>query len=237
MIEGLPVGLEFGIPFPGLGFHDQVIFTNALIVMALIFISSLFIVRGISLKRPTRWQIILEGTLNWLANIMEETIGSGGSRYLPLIASLFIYVLVGNLISIIPGCVSPTSNLTHNLALALIVFFATPVVGIMHIGFKNFFKHRLGPVLALSPLFFVLETIGEFSRPVSLTIRLFGNIRGEEILIAVINKIASMIYYIPITVVILPLTLITGFVQAFIFALLPTIYFAGAAGWGEEEHK
>jgi F-type H+-transporting ATPase subunit a len=235
-MEGLPSGLEFGIPIPGLDRSDQVIFTNALIVMALIFIASLIIIRGMSVKRPTRWQVILEYTINWLYKTMEDIIGRGGSRYLPLIASLFLYVLIGNLIGLVPGFVSPTSNISHNLALALIVFFATPVVGIKHVGFKAFIKHRMGPVVALAPVFFILETIGEFARPVSLTLRLFGNIKGEDILIAVINKIAGMIYYVPITVVIIPLALITSFVQALIFALLPTIYFAGAAGWGEEEH-
>jgi len=235
-MEGLPVGLEFGLPLPGLDRSDQVIFTNAIITMGILLVFSILIVRGMSIKKPTRWQVILEYTIGWLYNTMEEVIGKGGGRYLPLIASLFLYVLIGNLIGLVPGFVSPTSNISHNLALALIVFFATPVVGIKQVGFKAFMKHRMGPVVALAPVFFILETVGEFARPVSLTIRLFGNIKGEDILIAVINKIAGMIYYVPITVVIIPLALITSFVQALIFALLPTIYFAGAAGWGEEEH-
>ncbi|MGQ9706609.1 MAG: F0F1 ATP synthase subunit A [bacterium] len=236
-MEGLPVGLEFGIPIPGLAEADRIIFTNALISMAVILIVSILIVRGMSIRKPTRSQVILEGTINWLYNVMEEVIGKGGSKYLPLIASLFLYVLIGNLIGLVPGFVSPTSNISHNLALALIVFFATPVIGIRHVGLKRFIKHRMGPVVALAPIFFILETVGEFARPISLTLRLFGNIKGEDILIAVINKIAVMIYYVPITVFIIPLALITSFVQAFIFALLPTIYFAGAVGWGEEEHK
>jgi len=230
----LEVGMEFGIPFPGLGGHDSVIFTNTLIVMLLIFVLGLLIVRRLRLERPSKPQLVLEMTLNWLKGLMSDIIGESGVRYLPLIATLFIFVLFANLIGLVPGLVSPTSNLNTNFGLAIIVFIATPYVGIREMGIKSFLRHRMGPVLALAPLMFVLETIGEFSRPVSLTLRLFGNIMGEDILVMVINKLASMIYYVPITVIVLPFLIITGLVQAFIFALLPTIYFGGAAAWGEK---
>lgn len=230
----LKTGLEFGIPFPGLDAHASVIFTNSLIVIAIILIVSIIITRKLSLRNPSKSQMVIEMTLKWLANMMDEIIGEGGNRFLPIIASLFLYILFANIIGIIPGFVSPTSNININFGLALIVFFATPYVGIKLIGLKNYFKHKLGPVLFIAPLIFVVETIGEFFRPVSLTLRLYGNIMGEEILIMVFNKIASMIYWVPITVIFLPLSIITSFLQAFIFTILPIIYFAGAAGWGEE---
>jgi len=252
----LEVGMEFGIPIPGLGEHESIIFTNSLIVIALIFIFSLLIVRRLSLRNPTKPQVILEITLKWIADMMDDIIGHGGSileitlkwiadmmddiighggsRFLPLVACLFLFVLFSNFIGLIPGFVSPTSNININLGLAIIVFLATPVVGIRLVGLKKYLKHKMGPVLLLAPVIFLIETVGECFRPVSLTLRLFGNIRGEEILVMVINKIASLIHWVPITVIILPLNLITGFLQAFIFTILPIIYFAGAVGWGEE---
>jgi F-type H+-transporting ATPase subunit a len=232
----LKIGMEFGIPFPGLGGHESVIFTNSLIVCALILIVSILITRKLSIKNPSKSQVVLETIIKWIADMMENIIGEGGSKFLPLVASLFLYILISNYIGLVPGFVSPTSNININFSLALIVFLATPYVGIRTIGLKNYLKHKMGPIIFIAPIIFIIETLGEFFRPVSLTLRLFGNIQGEEILIMVINKIASMIYYIPITVIILPLTLITGFLQAFIFTILPIIYFAGAVGWGEEEH-
>jgi len=230
----LQVGMEFGIPFPGLTEQDSVIFTNTLIVMLVLFILGFLIARKLRLGKPSKPQLVMEMTVNWLGGLARDIIGEGGTRYLPLILTLFFFVLFANLIGMVPGFISPTSNLNTNFGLALIVFIATPFVGIREIGLKAFLKHRAGPVTALAPIMFILETIGEFSRPLSLTLRLFGNIRGEEILVMMINKIATMIYYIPITVIILPLTLITSLVQAFIFALLPTIYFGGASAWGEK---
>jgi F-type H+-transporting ATPase subunit a len=226
--------MEFGIPFPGLTEQDSVIFTNTLVVMVLLLLLGLLLARKVRVGRPSKPQLVMEMTINWLGGLAREIIGEGGARYLPLILTLFFFVLFANLIGMVPGFISPTSNLNTNFGLALIVFVATPFVGIREIGLKAFLKHRAGPITALAPVMFILETIGEFSRPLSLTLRLFGNIRGEEILVMMLNKIASMIYYIPITVVILPLTLVTSLVQAFIFALLPTIYFGGAAAWGEK---
>jgi len=229
---------KFVMPFPGLSHTGQVIVTNTIFVFIIVLGISWWATRRLSLV-PRGWQLIFEMTLGWLGGFMSDIMGKkSGPRYLPLIASFFLFVLAGNLIGLIPGCTSPTSNINTNLGLALIAFLATFFVGIREIGLKGYLKHKMGPVLAIAPVLFLLETVGEFSRPISLTLRLFGNIMGEDVLIMVLNKLAGMLGYIPmipVMMAILILPIITSLVQAFIFALLPTIYFAGAMGWGEHE--
>lgn len=231
--------LRFAIPFPGLDHVGQMVVTYSLIVVVLLLFVVWWATRKLSLV-PRGWQNVFEMLLNWLGGFMSDIMGKhSGPKYLPLIASFFLFVLGCNLIGLVPGCASPTANINTNLALALIAFLATFFVGIKEIGIKGYIKHKLGPVAAIAPVLFLLETIGEFSRPISLTLRLFGNIMGEDVLIMVLNKLAAMLGYIPMIPVMLAimiLPIITSLVQAFIFALLPTIYFAGAIGWGEHKH-
>jgi F-type H+-transporting ATPase subunit a len=240
-LQSLEAGIfKYVIPFPGLDHIGQMIVTNTLFVIIILLGISWWSTRRLQLV-PRGWQLIMEMTMGWLNGFVTDIMGKkSGPRYLPLIASLFLFVLVGNLIGLIPGCTSPTSNINTNLGLALIVFLMTFFVGIREIGLKAYLKHKMGPVLAIAPVLFLLETVGEFSRPISLTLRLFGNIMGEDVLIMVLNKLAGMLGYlpmIPVMMAILILPIITSLVQAFIFALLPTIYFAGAIGWGDvEEH-
>jgi F-type H+-transporting ATPase subunit a len=99
----------------------------------------------------------------------------------------------------------------------------------------------MGPVLVIGPIFFILESIGEMFRPVSLTLRLMGNIMGEDIFIMVLYKMTELGIFVKIGLafvipLIYVLAIITSFLQAFIFAVLPIIYFGGAIGWGEEDH-
>ncbi len=173
------------------------IVTNTIFVLIIVLGISWWATRRLQLI-PRGWQLIFEMTLGWLGGFMSDIMGKkSGPRYLPLIASFFLFVLAGNLIGLIPGCTSPTSNINTNLGLALIAFLATFFVGIREIGLKGYLKHKMGPVLAIAPVLFLLETVGEFSRPISLTLRLFGNIMGEDVLIMVLNKLAGMLGYIP----------------------------------------
>jgi len=141
---------------------------------------------------------------------------------------LFIFILVCNLIGIIPGFEPPTANINTNLAMALVVFFSTHVVGIFTHGFK-YIKQFLGPVWWLIPLMLPIEVISHLSRPLSLTFRLFGNIAGEDIVLLVVLMLVPFLVPLPIMV----LMIFTSIVQALVFMLLAMMYIGGAM---EEGH-
>jgi F-type H+-transporting ATPase subunit a len=237
-MEGLRAPLEFWIPFPGLPKDDAVIITNTLIVVGVIFILSLLATRKMTLK-PKRLQSVLEMVVDWLVDILNSLVGKDGVRYFPIVVSLFLFILISNLIGMIPGFVSPTSNLNTNLALALIVvLFVTPFVGIQSLGLKGYLKHKGGPIAFLAPFVFIFETIGELARPVSLTVRLFTNIKSGDILILTLIVVFIGMPYNPLipflSIISMVFGLFVSFVQAYVFAFLAVVYFAGASGWGEE---
>lgn len=142
----------------------------------------------------------------------------------PLIASLGFFILCCNYLGMIPGFLSPTSNLNTTLACALIVVVMTHVLGVKFHGVK-YIKHFLGPVWWLSWLILPIELVGHFSRVLSLSIRLFGNVFGEELVLSILFFLAGL-YMAPVPMMLLGL--FTGFIQAFIFVLLSMMYFAGA---------
>jgi F-type H+-transporting ATPase subunit a len=238
-MEGLRVPLEFWLPFPGMVKEDAVVVTNTLIVVALIFILMYVVTRALTL-RPGRLQTTLEVMVDWLVEMLESSIGKRGASYFPFVASLFLFILVSNIIGLIPGFVSPTSNVNTNLALALLVFLVTPLVGIRNIGLKGYFQHKGGPIPYLAPFVFLFETIGEVARPISLTVRLFTNIKSGDILILTLIVVFLGMPYNPLIPVLSLISMTFGlfvaFVQAYVFTFLTVVYFAGASGWGEEAH-
>jgi F-type H+-transporting ATPase subunit a len=239
-MEGLKVPIEFWIPFPGVGKEEAIILTNTLIVVGVVLLLSILATRRMSLK-PKGLQNVLELVTDWLVEMLQNMVGRNGPRYIPFVASLFLFILFSNLIGIIPGFVSPTSNINTNLALAaVVVFVATPLVGIRALGLKGYLKEKGGPILFLSPFVFLFETIGELARPVSLSIRLFTNIKSGDILLLTLIVVFIGMPYNPLIPVLSLISMIfalfVAFVQAYVFAFLTVVYFAGASGWGEGEH-
>jgi F-type H+-transporting ATPase subunit a len=239
-MEGLKSPIEFWIPFPGVPRDDAVILSNTLLVVALILVLGVLATRRMALK-PRKLQNLLEMVTDWLVDMLSSIIGKDGPRYLPFVASLFLFILFSNLIGLIPGFVSPTSNINTNLALALIVvFLATPFVGIQLLGLKGYLRHKGGPIAFLAPFVFVFETIGELARPVSLAVRLFTNVKSGDILVLTLIVIFLGMPYNPLTPILSLISLtfgvFVGFVQAYVFAFLTVVYFAGASGWGEARH-
>ena len=161
--------------------------------------------------------------MEYLRDAFMSALGSGGERHLPLIFGLFWYVLFCNLLELIPLFKAPTSNPSTTIGLGIIVFVYTQYVGITSKGIGPYLKHFLGPLLILAPLFFVIEILGEFVKPFSLGMRLFGNIYAEDIM----NDLAAgagQQYFIPFQVIVYFLQIFTGVIQAFIFALLSSAY-------------
>lgn len=178
---------------------------------------------------PTGGQNFFEVLISNLEEFMMEITGEEGRSFFPFIATIFIYIWVCNLIGLIPGFLSPTSNINTPLSMALCVFIFTHYLGIKYHGFK-YVKHFTGPLPALAPLFLPIEIIGHTARVLSLTLRLFGNIMGEDLVLAILLLLAGK-FLAPLPMMFL--AVFTSTVQAFIFSLLSMMYFAGSM---EEAH-
>ncbi len=205
------------------------------IVMCLIVAVVLILFFGLASRRlnlvPSKLQGILELIIQAFENILVETIGERGKKYLPLIATIGLFILVCNLLGLVPGFMSPTSKLNVTLGCALVVFFYYHWQGIRSQGLFKYLKHFTGPIPLLAPLLIPIEIISHFSRPVSLSIRLFGNIFAEELLIVVIASIIPFFLPLPF----MAIAIFTATIQAFVFVLLSCIYIGGAVAH-EEEH-
>jgi F-type H+-transporting ATPase subunit a len=208
--------------------------TYAWVAMA-ILIGIAFAVR-LTLKKtaPTGVQNVMEVILGGLENFIEEIMGPEGKQYFPLIASLFLFILVCNFLGLIPGFDSATANLNTTLALALVAFAATHYIGVRRHGF-GYIKHFFGPLWALAPFMFIIEGISHVARVLSLSIRLFGNMTAKHILLLVLFFLFPYLLQVPI----LFLGVLVAFIQALVFTLLTMLYLAGSieeAHIGSEHH-
>ena len=194
----------------------------AWLVVAILAILSFMATRRLELC-PSGIQNVMEVVVETLDNTITDTMGPDGRRFFPLVATIGLYILASNLIGLIPGCESPTSNVNTNASMAISVFFVTHYIGIKTHGAK-YIKHFLGPIWWLSPLMLVIELIAHIARPVSLTVRLFGNIKGEDIVLMVILSLVPQFVPLPIFV----LMIFTSVVQTIVFMLLTMMYIAGA---------
>lgn len=193
------------------------------VVMAILIVAGVVATRGIKLI-PTKGQNFLELAVGGLEEFMATVVGDEGRWVLPVVATVFLYILVCNLIGLIPGFFPPTANINTTLSCALVVFVMTHYIGIRYHGVK-YVKHFTGPVLALAPLFIILELIGHLARVLSLSFRLFGNMEGHELVLGILFMLAGA-FFAPLPI--MALGVFVSFVQAFVFFLLSCIYFAGA---------
>lgn len=205
------------------------------IVMCLIVAAVLILFFGLASRRlnivPSKLQGFLELIIQAFEKLLVEIIGERGKKYLPLVATIGLFILVCNLLGLVPGLMSPTSKLNVTLGCALVVFVYYHWQGIKTQGLFKYLKHFTGPIPLLAPLLLPIEIISHFSRPVSLSVRLFGNIFAEELLIIVIASIIP--FFVPLPF--MAIALFTATIQAFVFVLLACIYIGGAVA-DEEEH-
>ncbi|MBU1277023.1 MAG: F0F1 ATP synthase subunit A [Proteobacteria bacterium] len=178
---------------------------------------------------PTGGQNFFEVLVGGFEDFAIDVMGEHGRPFYPLIATLFIYILCMNWIGLVPGMLSPTSNINTPLSMALVVFVFYNFIGIKVHG-VSYIKHFMGPIWWLAPLMLPIELIGHFSRILSLTFRLFGNVLGEDLVLAILFVLAGM-FFAPLPMMFL--AIFTSFVQAFIFSLLTMLYIAGSL---EESH-
>ena len=160
-----------------------------------------------------------------------DIIGEQGKKYLPMVGTIGLFIFFCNLLGLVPGFMSPTSKLNVTAGCAVSVFLYYHWQGIRAQGVLKYLKHFTGPTPLLAPLLLPIEIISHFSRPVSLSVRLFGNIFAEELLILVIASIIPFLLPLPF----MAIAIFTATIQAFVFVLLSCIYIAGAVAH-EEEH-
>ena len=172
------------------------------------------------------FEVLADTVLGLMAGVMGE---KAAKRYLPLVGTLFMFILFSNLLGLIPGFLPPTDTLKTNLALSISVFLISHAVGVREHGLK-YFKHFLGPIWWLAWLMLPIEIVSHIARPVSLAMRLMGNIVGDHTLVLVFFGIAPFLLPLPFMV----MGVLVCVVQAVVFSLLATVYIGQAVA--HEDH-
>ncbi|MBI2344185.1 MAG: F0F1 ATP synthase subunit A [Deltaproteobacteria bacterium] len=187
---------------------------------------------GEAIIPPKRTGVValFDTAVEWLLGLLEGIIGPHAGRHLPLLGTVFFYILCSNLIGLIPGMSPPTSNLHTNLVIAGTVFVYYNYMGIKAQGLGNYLRHLMGPVIWIAPLLFGIEVISHVVRPFSLSIRLLGNMTADHAVLSVFTDLTKVI----VPVVFLGLGLFVCLVQAFVFTLLSAVYIGLAEAHGEE---
>ncbi|PRM90031.1 F0F1 ATP synthase subunit A [Aliarcobacter cryaerophilus] len=217
-----------------IGGHGQewIILSHFVLVIGIIFLVSRMATRKMQLV-PTGSQNVMEAFVGGIVSIGTDSMGEKNSRlYMPLIGSLAIVIFVSNMMGVIPGFEAPTSNINFTASLAIIVFAYYNYLGIKKNGFINYFKHFMGPLPILAPLMFPIEIISHFSRIISLSFRLFGSVRGDDMFLMVLLMLVPWILPLPGFF----LLTVMGVLQAFIFSILTYVYIAGSIMMEEEHH-
>jgi len=192
-------------------------------VMIMLIILGAIAAKSISLV-PTKVQNVFEILISGIEEFMVDLTGEEGRWLFPIVATVFIYIVVCNLIGLVPGFLPPTASVNTTLSCAIPVVIFTHVIGVKYHGVK-YIKHFMGPVWWLAPLIFIIEIIGHVARILSLSIRLFGNMMGHELVLGILFFLAGL-FLAPLPI--MALGIFIAVVQAFVFFLLSIMYFAGA---------
>lgn len=232
--------------------HFENPFFSAIVIFILVFVA-----RQATRKTqliPGKLQNLVETAVESLDDFVTGVMGPAGRRFTPFIGTLFLYILVQNLIGIVPGMKAPTSSINTTVALALTVFFYVQYTAIRMNGILGYLDHLAGSprphgvigfliALVSVPFNFVLHTLGELTKPLSLSLRLFGNIFGEDVLIGqmLVLGVAALAFMhspvgLPLQFPFYLLAILTSTIQALVFSLLSTIYIFLMFPHAEEGH-
>jgi len=242
------------------GWHHwlDVYVLNSWIVIILLVLMAWLGTRRLQLK-PRGLQNLWEMYYKWVYDFCRDEIGPGSEKHAPLLGTIFIYILLLNLLGLVPGFLTPTMTLNMTIPLALIVFLWVQWTGVRSLGVFGYLKHFVGePIVEYEPtvkyfvmlpliVFFhgimlVVHVIGELAKPLSLSVRLFGNMFGEETSLAQMAALGAAIFavtYIPVPVqfINVMLHILIGPIQAFIFFILASAYISMATGHEEHLHE
>jgi len=200
------------------------------LLMAIITIGSWLVTRNLSTEvASSRWQSFLEVLVTGLRDQIREVSQQEPRQFLPFIGTLFVFIGVSNFLSFVPGYSPPTSSLSTTAALAICVFIAVPLYGVWDRGIIGYLKHYAQPSFFMVPL----HIMSEISRTLALAIRLFGNVMSGNKVVAILLAIAPFIFPVVINI----LELLIGLIQAYIFAVLATVFIASVVRAQHEKEE
>jgi F-type H+-transporting ATPase subunit a len=206
--------------------YPHVIYSWFVILLLIVF--AILATRKIEMI-PTKGQNFFEIVISGMEEFMVDITGEEGRWFFPIIATIFIYIVVCNLLGLVPGFYPPTASLNTTVSCAIPVFVFTHFIGVKYHGLK-YIKQFIGPVWWLIPIFLPIEVIGHLARVLSLSFRLFGNMTGHELVLGILFMLAGA-FFAPLPIMVMGI--FVAFVQAFVFFLLSIMYFTGAM---EEAH-
>jgi F-type H+-transporting ATPase subunit a len=191
------------------------------IVMAVLVLGAWLATRRVSeTLRPGRWQSLLEVLVSGMREQIREVSQQDPGPYLPFVGTLFLFIATANALAVVPGFTPPTGSLSTTAALALCVLVAVPLYGVAERGLGGYLRGYVRPTVFMLPF----NVIGEMSRTVALAVRLYGNVMSGTVIAAILLSIVPFVF----PVVMQALGLLTGLIQAYIFAVLAMVYIASA---------
>jgi F-type H+-transporting ATPase subunit a len=205
------------------------------VIVLVMLAVGLFVRSRLSVENPGRFQIVLEDLISYVMGMLKEDIGHKGPRYIGLIATIGLFIWIGNLMGNVPGLIPATMNINVTLACALVVWLYYHYQGVKEQGIGSYLKHFAAPPgipVALAPIMLPIEIISHLSRVMSLSLRLFGNIFGEKLVVLILASIIPFVIPLPIMF----LGVIIGTLQALIFIKLTMIYLSAAVATEHDHH-
>jgi F-type H+-transporting ATPase subunit a len=191
------------------------------VVMVVLVLGAHLATRNVSATmRPGRWQSLLEVLVSGMRDQIQQVSQHAPGPYLPFVGTLFLFIATSNALAVVPGFTPPTGSLSTTTALALCVLVAVPLYGIAERGLGGYLKSYVRPTVFMLPF----NIIGEMSRTVALAVRLYGNVMSGTVIGAILLSIVPFLFPIVMQV----LGLLTGLIQAYIFAVLAMVYIASA---------
>ncbi len=207
----------------GLQLNATIVFTWG--VMALMVIGASVITARLSEgETVSRWQVALEVIVSTIRDQIAEVGADEPGRYLPFIGTLFLFIATANLLSVVPGYQPPTGSLSTTVALALCVLIAVPLFSIGERGLVSYLRTYVQP----TPLMLPFNLVAEVSRTIALAVRLYGNVMSGTVIVGILISVAP--FFFPVVMQVLGL--LTGLIQAYIFAILAMVYIGSASRTG-----
>jgi F-type H+-transporting ATPase subunit a len=192
------------------------------VVMALLVLGSRAVTARLSEgENVSRWQVMLEVVVSTIRDQIAEVGADDPGRYLPFIGTLFLFIATANMLAVVPGYQPPTGSLSTAAALAICVLIAVPMFSIAEQGFRSYMRNYLKP----TPLMLPFNIVGEASRTIALAVRLYGNVMSGTVIVGILISVAP--FFFPVVMQILGL--LTGLIQAYIFAILAMVYIGSAS--------
>jgi F-type H+-transporting ATPase subunit a len=200
-------------------------YTVMFIIACILTMLVIWVLKGkLSEDEPGGGQQVLEASVLAVRGLIEDIVGPHGLKYFPVVATFGILILISNLMGLLPGLLPPTASTSVTFALGISSFIYYNYIGIKENGLFGHLGHFAGPVLAMAPVMFVIELISNFVRPLSLGMRLFGNIFGDEQVVFAITNVAPPYTQWIVPALLMVMSVFASFMQTFIFVLLSLIY-------------